>query len=362
MVPAQPLAPRLRKLGFSLLTAGVVLQVVELGCAWVEPRIRPPAAVVPAPHPGREPEFLEAAEVAGRGLRGIPMVEDEQTGWALPPAQIVMSGNVACRINALGIRGADLGPRTDDEARLLTLGDSSVFGDGVAEQRVFSSVAAAKLSAAWHRPVTGIIGGVPGQDSSQSLARLREKGTAIEPTWVVIANMWSEVYKDDGKLRTSASVEVVRTPLRAWATYRVARELLAPWLRRKQVGWIDAMDRDVGGQDAQGRARVTLREYMDNLRALADVSAGLGARPVFLALPAPIDLDPAGAPEDVLQYREAMRRVAAEKGAPFVDAPAWFVSHGALIGHFADQVHPNAYGHAMIGDALADALSELGRP
>lgn len=339
-----------------MLTLLLALATLEGVARVAEPWVRPPEATIPAPRPGGAGGFLREAAEASRALKGIPMVEDETTRWALPPQQTMMSGSIVCRINSLGIRGPELGPRAADEDRILTLGDSSVFGDGVAEGRVFSSVAADRLAAAWGHPVTGVIGGVPGHDSGQALARLRQKGAAIQPTWVVIATLWSDVYKDNGRLRPVESVEAVRTPLRAVATYRIARTLLAPWLQRQKVGWIDSMKRDVGSQDPDARARVLLKDYLANLRAMADEAVKLGARPAFLALPAPIDLDPAGAPEDVAEYREAMRRVAAERDAPFVDAPAWLRAHGGTIGHFADQVHPNVYGHALIGEALADAL------
>lgn len=353
---------RLRKLAFASAAAVLVLAALEGVAHLVEPRVRPPEASIPAPRPGGAGGFLKEAAEASRALHGIPMVEDETTRWALPPKQTVMSGSITCRINALGLRGPDLGPRAPDEDRLLTLGDSSVFGDGVAEGRVFSSVAAQQLTAAWGHPVVGVIGGVPGHDSSQALARLRQKGAAIEPTWVVIATLWSDVYKDNGRLRApTPTVTAVRGPLRGFATYRVARYLLAPWLQRQKVGWIDSMAADVGSQDADARARVLLKDYLGNLRAMADEATRLGARPAFLALPAPIDLDPAGAPADVAEYREAMRRVAAERGAPYVDGPAWLREHGGTIGHFADQVHPNAYGHALVGDALAAALKAAPR-
>ncbi len=345
-----------RRLLFTLVAVVGVFWAIE-GAAWVaEPRLMTPKRSLPLPRPGRDDGFLEQAARVRDQLGGIAMVQDDATEWGLPADRIVMSGNIPCRINTLGLRGPELGPRAPDEERLLTLGDSSVFGDGVAEAMVFSSVAAARLQPAWGGRVVGVIGGVPGHDSGQSLARLREKGAAVAPTWVVVANLWSDVYKDNGFLRPSATVQKVRTPLRRFATYRVARILLAPFMVERKVGWIASMQGDVGGSDPDARARVLLRDYVANLRAIAEQTAKLGARPAFLALPAPVDLDPAGPPEDVVEYRTAMRKVAEERGAPFVDGPAWLKAHGGTIGHFADQVHPNVYGHKLIGEALAAGL------
>jgi lysophospholipase L1-like esterase len=352
---------RSRRALYTLVAIALVFWGIE-GAAWmVEPGLMTPQRTLPLPRPGRDEGFLEEAAKVRNTLGGIAMVQDDATEWGLPADRVVMSGNVPCRINTLGLRGPELGPRAPGEERLLTLGDSSVFGDGVPEANVFSSVAAQQLTRSWGRPVAGVIGGVPGHDSSQSLARLRDKGAAIAPTWVVVANLWSDVYKDNGFLRPSATVQAVRTPLRTFATYRVARILLAPYLIRQKVGWIASMDDDVGaGTDSEARARVLLRDYVANLRAIAEEAKKLGAKPAFLALPAPIDLDPAGPPDDILEYRAAMRAVADELGAPFVDTPAWLKSHGGTIGHFADQVHPNPHGHKLIGDALAAALADRG--
>lgn len=339
----------LRRVGFALVVLVVALAGIEVVARVAEPRLVP-ERTLPTPKPGAQPAFVEAAARARDRLKGVPMIRDDATKWALPPDRIVMSGDVPCRINALGLRGPELAAKVDGEVRLLTVGDSTVFGDGVPEAQVFSSVAAVALAKTWGRPVVPVIGGVPGHDSGQSLARLRQKGAAIAPDWVVIGNLWSDVYKDQGFVR-DADVDVIRGPLTHLAAYRVARALLEPWLLPRRVRWLTTMD-GAGGD----RSRVLLHTYVANLRALAEEALRLGARPAFLALPAPVDLDPAGPPDAVAAYREAMAQVARDVGAPFVDAPAAFREAGATIGYFADQVHPNAVGHELLGVTVARGL------
>jgi lysophospholipase L1-like esterase len=70
-----------------------------------------------------------------------------------------------------------------------------------------------------------------------------------------------------------------------------------------------------------------------------------------------MDLDLGLPPETVLEYRQALRLVGAEAGATVIDGPAYFQSNGATIGHFLDQVHPSDAGHALLGAAVAEALS-----
>ena len=104
------------------------------------------------------------------------MVPHGRRAWALPPNTEMVETNVAVRVNSLALRGPELRAKQPRELRMLTLGDSSVFGFGVAEEDVFSSVAAAKLSAALNRPVTPVIGATPGYTSVQALHTLQDVG------------------------------------------------------------------------------------------------------------------------------------------------------------------------------------------
>lgn len=343
----------LRRAAYAFLVTASVLLALEAGAWRAEAWLRP-MRHIPTPRPGAQTGFMAAAARERDRIPGFPLVQDTATTWGLAPAQTMISGSIVCRINALGLRGPDLGPKAAGEVRVLTVGDSTVFGDGVAESQVFSSVAATELSRRWARTVTGVIGGVPGHDSTQSLARLLEKGAAVEPDWVVIGNLWSDVYKDNGFFR-EADKEKIRGPLAHLASYRILKHWLEPWLMPRRVRWITSMEEIDDTPDA--RSRVLLRSYARNLRAMAAEATRIGARPAFLALPAPVDLDPAGAPEQVRAYRAAMAQAADELDAPFIDAPDRFVSAKATIGYFADQVHPNAIGHDLLGRVVADALA-----
>lgn len=356
-------ARRVSFAAFVLLSVGAL---VEAGARVGESLLVRPDPAIPEPRPGRHKEFNGELGRAQEAMRGIPMVNDPVTGWALPANRAFNADGTQIRVNSLGLRGPELAKRGANEVRLLSLGDSTIFGDGVTEVEVFSTVAAEVLATRWGVPVTGVIGGVPGHDSSQSLARLAEKGAAIEPSWVLVGNLWSDVYKDNGQTRPPPVVDELRGPLARLAAYRVLRSLLGPVLLQRKVGWIASMEHDVGrsgaGSGSDDRARVLLRNYIDNLRDIAATARRLGARSAFIALPAPIDLDPAGAPMDVLEYRAAMKTVADELEAPFVDGPVWFREHGATIGFFDDQVHPNRYGHALLGIAVAEALAGAVQP
>jgi lysophospholipase L1-like esterase len=145
------------------------------------------------------------------------------------------------------------------------------------------------------------------------------------------------------------------TPPSRWATYRVGVLLLSPWLTARKVKFLDQKG-DVGDLGDES-SRVGLREYRRNLLLLAERAKAGGARPAFLLLPAPMDLDAAVPPETVVAYRATMRSVAAELGAPLVDGEALVDARSATLAWWDDQVHPSALGHKELGVALAEALA-----
>ena len=159
-----------RRFLFALVTAGVLLGAVE-GGAWVyEEKTWVSERSYPLAGPGQHLDFNKAAEENRRQLQegGTALVADPRMKWGLAPNTVQSSPRATFRINSLGLRGPEIPDKEDREIRLMSLGDSSVYGDGVREQYVFVRVAADLLGHTWDRPVTGIIGGVPGHDTTQS--------------------------------------------------------------------------------------------------------------------------------------------------------------------------------------------------
>lgn len=351
-----------RRVAFTVLAVVLFFGLLE-GVSWVLEWLVPaPGRTMPTPLPGRYREFsLWAAEERDKAQREGAMVEDAAAGFAMAPDQQTKMSGADVRTNQHGLRGPALTQPIAGEARLVTFGDSSVFGYGVPEDRVFSSVLAVSLGARWGSPVTPIIAANPGHDTGQSLGRLRSMGALLQPSWSIVASMWSDIYAKDPDVANLAEITPAQRGLRRLSMYRMTRRLLAPMLPSARVGFLDDLD-DLGDLDGPGgpSTRVSLPQYRDNLRALAAETAALGGRTVFVALPAPMDFDQVEPPVTVLAFRRAMAEVAAELDAPFVDGPAWFHAHGAGAAWFLDNVHPAHNGHALLAEAVEDAIGDLG--
>lgn len=333
---------RLRTLGFAVAATLLGLAALE-GLARVAEGVLPSQdAVLPSPQgvgcagcvPGVAPSRGPAPEVR--------MVHSPVTGtWVavepgapLDPTRAELRGPIPTT------------PAPSNAVRWLTLGDSSVWGHGVTVEDVFSQRAAQAVAAATGRPVQAFIGAQPGHTIGQSRQVLAALGPGLQPQVVLIANLWSDLFHPEspGRLvgpgRNSPS-----------ALYRVLLRLVGPWLSPRRVGWVDPSTGR--GMPSDGStAQTPLADYEASLQAVARDAAALGARPAFLILPAPLDLQ--GSPPPVVTaYRDAMRRVASEEGALLVDGAAAVTSRGGQAAWFQDAVHPSAAGHAVLGEVVA---------
>ena len=276
-------------------------------------------------------------------------------------------GGVTLTINSLGLRGPEIDiPKPDGVRRFITTGDSSVFGFGVQDNEVFSSVAGDILG----ETVEPVIGATPGYSSYQSLNLLRLRGLSTEPDLLVIGNLWSDnnfdAFVDKDTIATLTGYEEsalgsVKRTLTKSAIFRVADWKLRV---RPQIEKVRVVDWQQSSEDRGqiGLRRVEINDYAENLDHLVEIARSRGADVVFLLLSNNEDIGPQGdarAMKAWTPYRDVMRETAERHGAPLIDVPKLFLESGLSRDDlFLDKMHPTARGHAMIGRALADLLQE----
>ena len=350
-------SPVTKKLLFTVLALALALALAEAASRAVEAALGGiGASHTPAPHNSDAPPPGRPRGSTG----GVRMIPHPTRRWTLPPRSVVPHPALVddIRVSSMGIRGGELPPFRAGELRVMALGDSSIFADGVAHAQTFVGVAASALSRCSGQPVLAINAGVPGYDSTQSATLLKELGPLVRPTFVVVANLWSDIYNNEKARDLRVDRLGPRPPLGSLASYRLLYRALTPWLRPLRVGFI-ASDQDIGSTKRGGApTRTPLPRYLANLEQMARQATALGARPVFLQLPAPMDYAGPPVPETVQDFRAAMVHVAARHGAPVVDGPASMRGLDQPAGLFFDQVHPNAKGHGVLGRAVGRALCE----
>lgn len=338
----------MKRAGLALLVLGLAVALGE-GLA----RLAPPPDAAEGAWAGPAPTGTASGEIL---LDGSPWLL-----WELRPGVHAEKG-VTVRINHLGLRDRERGPKT--RPRALALGDSSVYGFGVEDEQVFTALLEARVGA------DVVNAAVPGYSTYQALNLLDARGMDLDPDLLIVATLWSDNNFDsfvDRELLASYQgwegswTHRVRAALSTsaafrWLDWTVRVEPAA--VRARKVGW------QVGGTDPRnGRRRVAIDDYAANLDAFAERMRARGGGVVYVILPNRADLrndaaDPAWGP-----YRAVMRDAARRWGAPLVDLPPRFrADGGSADALFLDQMHPTPRGHALMADAIAEALAAAGWP
>ncbi len=245
---------------------------------------------------------------------------------------------------------------TPEKRRAIALGDSSVYGFGVADTEHFPAV----LSRLTERlSVLNCAG--PGFSTFQSLRVMETVVPREEPDLVIIANLWSDNNFDefiDKEMMAARSKIAFRlffhandllSGLESWR-YLLAASGNAHSLT---VGW--------GRQELENQLyrRVAINDYVDNLWRMVNLAEAQGAQVIFVLLASEVDLTPAELPGFWHPYRAAMRDVAAQSGYPLVDVPELFrQTQRPKRELFLDAMHPTATGHRIIAQAIHHLLDQ----
>lgn len=132
--------------------------------------------------------MLGALEGTGR-LLPVPEVPivlpgHAERGWTLPVSSEFSFAGVPATSNSLGLRSPE--PASEPALRMLALGDSTVFGHGVADGHTFADVLAERTGADVQNA------GVPGYTCRQSAHRYREVVDVLAPDILLIYSMHND--------------------------------------------------------------------------------------------------------------------------------------------------------------------------
>jgi lysophospholipase L1-like esterase len=334
-------------------------------------------------------------EAAARGLRGPTLAvvvrreaEDagsegivQATGDARVFAARPRFGDDTYSIDSRGLRGPDR-PRLKEPGvrRLLLLGDSVAFGQGMAEDEYIAPLLQTELQRGDEWEVWNV--SFPGWNTAQEAAALAVFGAEIQPDRVLVlwvpndgASLEHQRFGGDGAIEALYSDERL-VPL-GWPSQE---SQIAAWRRSALVRlFFDWRGMRLGdGQGAGGAGQpdgsASLRsigladlDYRAALASLAEQAESLGVPLEIAMLPPLIDYpgwaEPAGPGRPVASYvREPAWRVTvalcAELGLRCVDLGAAIVPRrpSTLQIRPGDSVHPSAEGHALIAKWLGQRI------
>jgi len=293
---------------------------------------------------------VAALEVIGRTAippapaRQDGMLADSTLGWALPAGTTMVWRGKRAQINSLGLRGPE--PRAQATTRMLIVGDSSVFGDGLNDGQTLSAQIAALLGP----DVDVQNGGVPGYTCQQSRVFLDRILVRFQPDILISYNQHSDFRRADFGDRAKFA-----TQLGALGATGIGRIISTGmlWGRMRSNGAV--LDRS---------------EYQACLSEMASAHRARGGKMAFVVPITEVDFPDSpvfGEPEPeeegnrLSDYRQTMKAVAGQYSAVLVDGPK-AVRAAGLTGNTAlqDVVHPTPAGQTALAQSIVAALRQAG--
>ena len=293
---------------------------------------------------------LGILEISGRVFVSEPVERhdgfayDSQLGWRLPAGQTMSWRGQSAIINRIGLRSPEL--KSAATTTILTIGDSSVFGDGVRDHETL----AAQISGLLGPGVDVQNAGVPGYTCWQSRLWVERIRKQFQPDILISYNQHSDYRRASGHDRVIAATQL--GPVAKLGIGRLISYASLHWRIR------------------QGGSNLTVDEYGDCLSGLAKDQESAGGSMVFVVPITDVDFESSplfGQPEPgepgtrLIDYRTVMRDVASARGAVLVNGKD-AITAARLTGNQAllDTVHPTAKGHSALSKGIVGAITDAG--
>ena len=318
---------------------------------------------------------LTAAELFVRRWVGAPLAEREPLclvrahptrGWEMVPGRVHYTYHHRVAVNALGLRGPELGARRPDEQRVLFLGDSLTYGQGVADDETVPAALEAALRARDGEHWTVVNGGLRAYGTTQELALLTDLGERIQPDVVLLGWYWNDVrersiatsygeFKDKGEFYFDAE-----DGLEGWSGFvwharelsrRCALVMLAHDLLRPAGGLFEPEVHERG-----------LERFEEQCASFRAECARLGARAVVVVFP---DSQRLLGGEATRSYEDRTAAIAREQGLTVIELLAALQPLYAASGRvpvIPFDGHYDAQANRAMGAYLAERLLTLGVP
>jgi hypothetical protein len=284
-------------------------------------------------------KVLQRSEDPDVCLELRPGVELTYTGWRgrVPASQV--------RTNSYGIRGPEFSfDKTPGELRIVAVGDSFTFGQGVEEEQTFAQVAGRTLEQAGIRNEV-LNFGVPGHATPQSVALVRERALVTRPDLVLVHVFANDLSEEE-----------------SWCLYGQGDNAVAAWLvRNVYVGRLAFfLARPLLGPKPPADARERLGSPEERFQAALGELAELGRANDFLTAVVLLTDRVMFVHSSYCQGCPPAHDLVPGTGVHVVDmSAAWQLLQDDVAGSFIPgDDHLSVTGNALMGESLGRALAD----
>ncbi len=135
-------------------------------------------------------------EIFARQFIGVPLKEklplskvlpDPDIGWVMVPSDKHYTYENLVVLNAMGFRDTEISGKLPGEYRILALGDSHIYGQGLGEQELMTTILEQELNKTSNSCQFNVINmGVRAFSTNNELAMLKKVGLNLEPDHVIL--------------------------------------------------------------------------------------------------------------------------------------------------------------------------------
>lgn len=312
---------------------------------------------------------------------------DISLGWSHIPNSTMEHSGHAITINSLGLRSPELTEKQPGEFRILSLGESTTFGTGVAADETYSALIQEFLrKKRGSENVTVINAGVGAYSSFQSLKYLEVRGLRLKPDLILFYHevndylppTWRDyefneigITKTDKELYDSKLQKLNRAFIHfsgvyrflsfKYATYKINKlhlqdkKSLTPTIGlplRRFTGFYPKIEGKEGAEELDESklgTRVSERERLDILTRLLSITRERGIHLVIIH-PSYLETSP---------HECLLTRFCRDNDVDMFEAHPSLHPEGVPASlMFSDVFHPVAQGHRRLAEGLADFIYE----
>ena len=315
-------------------------------------------------------------------LNGIPRrlylaTDIPDLPYRLRPGIDVPIRDFRVRVNRLGLRGAEVPPRPEPgRSRILALGDSVVYGEGLDEADSFPVLLEQELHARGDGRAEVLNAAAPGYNTEAELAYLREVGLALGPNALVLGVSLNDYgpapHMTPFGFLSNEPTNRSRTPwLNNHSEFYTLLRWLLTWARgghlyqqvRKQVP-ADKAEWDKRWPQIDHAIAIMHKKYYakpagpgwesvrQSLPALRDLAAAHGLALTVVIFPEKDQVEP----DANLDPQRQWLALCEEVGVRCVDLQPAFAAGAGAGSLFLDTQHPNAAGMRIAAREVARAL------